>query len=299
MRVAIAGSGDLTRYFCEEFIRAGHQVTVLTRSIKPHLQVDGVTQKVTNFISVPSILSALGVSTVLISTILDYTTAFTDVHVALLEAVKQSPHCKRFIPAEYGGNLKDHPDQPMFDFAIKEPVRKILREQHDVEWTLICCGWLMDYLVPPTNRYMKDIGPTFPVDLKSQRIIIPGTGNEKIDLTAVSDVAKAVAALLNAPSWEPYTYISGDHTTWREVSKHFPSLPVQYISLAQLVKTISTATDEETRVIAEYQLFTPSGAGGFEPERVEKHRTRFFSGQHFRSVTEFLDEARRNPETIL
>lgn len=299
MHVAIAGSGALTRYFSEEFVRAGHTVTILTRTIKPHLQMFGVTQEVTDFTSVSSILSALGASSVLVSTILDYTPKFTDVHKALLEAANQSPHCKRFIPPEYGGNLAEIPDQPIFDFGIKEPVRKLLREQNELEWTLICCGWLMDYLAPPKNRYHGDIFPIFPIDVTNKRILIPGTGKEKVEMTAARDLAKAVAKLLDAPKWEPYTYVSGDHTSWNEVAKRFPDFELERVSLAQLVKTIATEKDEHKRIAAEYQLFVPSGAGDFDPGKVQEHREKFFKSLHFRSVAEFIDEAERNPETIL
>lgn len=303
MRIAIAGSGDLTRYFCEEFTLAGHTITILARSEKPYLNLPGVTQKITDYSSIDSIKNAIGNSEVLVSTILDYTMTFFDVHKTLIEACKLSPSCKRFIPAEYGGNIEDYPDQPGFYFDNHEPIRQILREQNDLEWTLISTGWLIDYVIPTSNRYMKDIGPAFPINLADKQIIIPGRGNEPVNVIATRDMAKAVAVLLSASAWEPYTYISGEQTNWQNVAaavqEHYGEFNVEYKTLTQLVNEIVGAKDEMTRFVAEYQLFSISGAGSFDQEKVLAHREKYFKGIHFRTVAEVLKQAAKYPAVVV
>lgn len=80
-------------------------------------------------------------------------------------------------------------------------------------------GWLVDYVVPSKNRYPSDAGPAFPIDLRANQIIIPGIGNDPVDVTSARDLAVVLAMLANAPSWEPYVYISGEKSTWNDLAK--------------------------------------------------------------------------------
>ncbi|KAL6230337.1 hypothetical protein BDW75DRAFT_74537 [Aspergillus navahoensis] len=260
MAIAIAGSGDLTRYIVRELLRANHQVVLLTRAQKPHFNLAGVTQEIVDFASTPSILSALNSSkaTTLISTILTYdTTSFINIHRNLIAAAQQSTHIKRFIPSEYGVNVEDYPDQPAFYWETREPIRKLLRGQSELEWTVLCCGWLADYILPAQRRYLKDIGDSFPVNLADGRMVIPGTGREAVDFTAAGDLARGIAALVNAPSgtWERYIYLSGEQTTLQnlgeQVRKKYPDVKfdVQHLSLRELVNVVRDTKDEGESVV--------------------------------------------------
>ncbi|KAM0332255.1 hypothetical protein ACHAQA_002531 [Verticillium albo-atrum] len=303
MRVAIAGSGDFARYLSEELVAEGINVTILTRSIKPQFENrPGITQYVSDY-SVASIVEGLQDSTVLISSILDYGPTFIDVHMSLIDACKQSPSCKRFIPAEYGGNLEQFPDQPGFYYRVHEPVRKALREQTELEWTLVAVGWLIDYILPSRHRYLKDAGPAFPIDHIAKKILIPGTGDEPLDVTSARDAAKAVAKLVQAPKWEHHTYISGEKTTWNDVAAlvgpKYPDLALERRSLFQLVEDIRTSQDEMSVIIAEYQLFSVSQAGSLDPVKVAAHREAYFPGVKFRSAKELMEDAEKHPDAIV
>lgn len=302
MRVAIAGSGDVARYFCEEFPKHGHEVVILTRSHKPHLDGPGVVQHVTDY-SVQSLTARISDCEALISTILDYSMAYVDVHLALIEACKRSPKCKRFIPSEFGGNLEEYPDLPAFYYRTREPIRKVLRDQHELEWTLVSVGWFIDYVVPAKNRYLKDIGEAFPIDLSAGKIIIPGTGNEPVDITWARDAAKGMGALLNAPTWETYTYMSGQKTCWNDVAeiikRRHPDFSLQHKSLAQLIETLRTSQDEDAQLIAEYQIFSASHASSFVPAKVKAQQETYFQGVHFRALREGLDEVDADSSTVV
>ncbi|PNH41515.1 hypothetical protein VD0004_g5627 [Verticillium dahliae] len=303
MRVAIAGSGDFARYLSEELVAGGFQVTVLTRSVKPHFENrPGVTQFVTDY-SVASIVEGIQDSTVLISAILDYGATFVDVHLRLIDACKQSLACKRFIPAEYGGNLEKFPDQPGFYYRVHEPVRKALREQTELEWTLIAVGWFVDYIIPSHSRYVKDAGDAFPINLTDGKILIPGTGDEPLDVTSARDAARAITMLVRARKWEHHTNISGEKTTWNTVAalvrSKYPDLTVEYRSLYQLIENIVSSKDDFTTIIAEYQIFSVSQAGSLDPAKVAAHRDAYFQGVKFRSVQEMLEDAEKHPESII
>ncbi|KAM0286995.1 hypothetical protein ACHAQH_000680 [Verticillium albo-atrum] len=303
MHVAIAGSGDFARYLSEELVAEGIDVTILTRSVKPQFENrPGITQFVTDY-TVASIVEGLQDSTVLISSILDYGSTFIDVNLRLIDACKKSPTCKRFVPAEYGGNLEKFPDQPGFYYRLHEPVRKALREQTELEWTLIAVGWFIDYIVPSRNRYLKDAGEAFPIDLASGKILIPGTGDELLDVTSARDAARAIAKLMRAPKWEKHIYISGEKTTWNIVASmmrpEYPHMSLKHRSLYQLIEDIRASKDEVEAIIAEYQIFSVSQAGSLDPVKVAAHRDAYFPGIKFRSAKEVLEDAKKHPDTIV
>jgi len=157
-------------------------------------------------------------------------------------------------------------------YQTKEPIRKILREQIELEWTLDSVGWLVDYVVPQNNRYLTDIGETFPIDLSSKTIIIPGTGNDLFDVTAARDLAKALVLLVKAPSWEQYTYISGEQTCFNDLARLVQQRclgmsDIQHTGLGQTLETIQSSTDEEVVLLAHYKIVAPLGGGSFDPSK--------------------------------
>ncbi|KAH0430625.1 hypothetical protein CcaCcLH18_07660 [Colletotrichum camelliae] len=306
MRVAVAGLGAVTRYFAEELPAMGIDLVILTRSLKPDLEnIKGVRQFVTDYSSVPSILEGIEGSVALVSYILDYSPAFIDVHARLIEAATRSETCKRFIPAEYGGNLEAFPDQPMFYSRRQGPVRKILEGQTELEWTLLSPGWFADYIVPRRNRMLSDGGDAFPVNVTAKSMLIPGTGNEPVDLTPVRDIVRAVGKLLRAPRWERYTYFSGTKTTWNEIAalmrEKYPQMSVKHRSLAELIEDVVASPDPESekRLVAEYGIFSASHAGCLPADKVAAHREKYFSGVKFRTPRELLAEVEKDPEVIV
>ncbi|KAF7552840.1 hypothetical protein G7Z17_g4010 [Cylindrodendrum hubeiense] len=302
MRVVIAGSGDLTRYICEEFAKTAHQLTILTRKHKPQFERPGVTQFITDY-TLESLNKGLGDGEVLISTISDCTQSFVDVHSTLLKACQQSSTCKRFIPSEFAGDIESIPDQPAFYYRTREPLRKALREQSDIKWTLVCVGWLIDYVVPAKNRYLKDIGDACPVNLTDGRIVIPGTGKEPVDATWVRDVAKALASLIEAPTWEPYTFISGERTCWNDIveviKQRYPDLPTSRKSLYDLIEILQTSKDEDLILEVDQQIYSLSYASSLPQDKVQAQRQKYFPGIHFRTLQEGLAQFDGDANLIL
>ncbi|KAL4786955.1 hypothetical protein BJX76DRAFT_354569 [Aspergillus varians] len=302
MSIAIAGSGDLTRYLTEELLAANLPVVLLTRSKKPHFNLPNVTQEVVDYTSVPSLVSALNThnAIALISTILTYDVEeFISVHRNLIAAASESTQCKRFIPSEYGVNIEEYPDQPGFYYDTREPIRELLRGQTGLEWTLVCCGWVVDYILPGKNRYMKDIGDAVPGNLEERRMVIPGIGKEKVDFISARDLAKGLVGLVRAVpgSWEEYAYLSGEQASCdelvRRVTKPYTGVEfeVQYLSLRELVCAVRDAEGEFERIEAEYKLVIPSAAAALDPAKVERHRGMYFWKIRFRTVQEVLDAA--------
>ena len=305
MRVAIAGYGDLTRYICVEFIKAGHVLVILTRNHKPQLEKQGVAQAITDY-TLPSLRIPLADCEVLISTISDISSAYTDVHRNLILACQESPQCKRFIPAEFAANVESYPDEPGFYYASHEPIREMLRGQTDVEWTLVCIGWLADYFVPAKNRHIKDIGEFHPMNWVDAKIVIPGAGNEPVDFTWARDVARGLASLVKAPpgSWESYTFMSGERSCWNDIAKlikqkYHPDIPIEHRSLHTVAEMIKKAEDENTLILADYYLLSISQACANPPDKVQAHRKKYFPGVSFQTLQDGLSQYDKCPNSIL
>ncbi|KAI0540451.1 hypothetical protein GGR58DRAFT_130296 [Xylaria digitata] len=305
MRVAIAGYGDLTQYICEEFVKAGHVLVILTRNHKPQLEDRGITQAIIDY-TLSSLRTPLSDCEVLISTISDFSSAYTDVHRTLILACQESPKCKRFIPAEFAANIEAYPDEPGFYHAPHEPVRELLRNQTDIEWTLVCIGWLTDYFVPTKNRHIKDIGEFHPINWVDEKIVIPGTGNEPVDFTWARDVARGLASLVEAPpgSWEPYTFMSGERSCWNDTTKlikqnYHLDTPTKHISLHSISEMIKTAKDENTLILSDYYLLSISQACANPLDKVLAHREKYFQGVRFRNLQDGLSQIDEFPDLIL
>lgn len=311
MRVAVAGYGDLTRYICEEFIKAGHVLVILTRAHKPQLENrEDITQVVTDY-TLSSLRAPLADCDVLISTISDITSSYTDVHRTLVSACQESPKCKRFIPSEFVGDIETYPDQAAHYYASREPIRELLRSQTNVEWTLTGQGWFTDYFVPAKNRHLKNIGDHHPFDWSKNdgdKIIIPGTGNEPLDFTWARDTVRALASLINAPpgSWEPYIFMSGERSCWDDTVKMTQrkfrpnsSSEIQHLSLRTVVEIIKSAKDEDTLLLADHYLLPFSQALALPSDKVRAHREKYFPDVRFRTLQEGFDQLDRDPELIL
>lgn len=310
MRVAVAGYGDLTRYICEEFIKAGHVLVVLTRNHKPQLEDrKNITQVITDY-TLSSLRAPLADCDVLISTISDMTSTYIDIHRTLVLACQESSKCKRFIPSEFVANIETYPDQPGHYYASREPIRELLRSQTNLEWTLVCPGWFTDYFVPGKNRHLKDIGDYHPIIWSNdddKMIIIPGTGNEPIDFIWVRDVVSALASLINAPpgSWDPYTFMSGERSCWNDMVKRFQrkfrpnsSSKIQHLSLRNIIEIIKSAKDEETLILADFYLLPLSQSCAMPADKVRAHREKYFPDVRFRTLQEGFDQLDREPDLI-
>jgi hypothetical protein len=128
--------------------------------------------------------------------------SYLDLHKGWLEACIRSKSCKRLIPSEWAGNIDDYPLQPDFYATTREPFREILRKtDSSIEWTLVNCGWLMDYFLPEHLNPMPPEPEVFPVDPDKLSVSIRGTGEELQSWTWTTDLANAVVELMAATSW--------------------------------------------------------------------------------------------------
>lgn len=308
MRIAIAGAGSFAKHFADELPKAGHDVVILTRSHKAEFDTKPgvVAQRITDYASVEQLTEQLSDCDALVSTVYEMSQAYADVHLALIEACKRSPKCKRFIPSEFGGNSEDNPEQSDSVYQYNLAVKDALRAQDELEWSVISIGWVADYLVPQVNRYHRDIGPLFALDLHTKKMTIPGTGNEKFAITSARDVATAVTQLLaSTRKWRPFTYIQGEETTWLQIadtmrtSGNMPDLKVEFVSVDDLTATLERQESMESVLVAEFQLYVPTGKLQFVQKKVQRDRAEFFPSVHLRSVKELVESVQANPSLLV
>jgi swainsonine biosynthesis oxidoreductase SwnR len=302
MKVAIAGSGNVATYLLAELAAYGHDVIMITRKVKAHIKWP---QRESDY-TLESLLSVLGDREALISTAFDYSNMprTTELQLKMLEAVQKSATCKTFIPSEWTLNAEDYPEQPMLQAEHSATLHEALQSSpQDVRWTIICNSWFADYVLPPSQRQLSDIGEAWPMDHATKTFTILGPGTQVFDVVSVRDTAKAVAALLDSTeSWEQYTYVSGQQLSWNDlfdiVHKRDSGWKAVNKPLADTVKLLFN-NDPFKKFVGYFELLTYSGASLLPKARVERDRKKHFRSIKFRTVEEILDAAMAGPGEIV
>ncbi|KAK7212662.1 hypothetical protein V2G26_019840 [Clonostachys chloroleuca] len=302
MIIAIAGFGDLTRYVLEEFPIAGHQVVILTRSLKPLLHHPAVCQRVTDY-SDESLDEALADCEALISTIVDLSQSYVDVHLKLLSACQRSKQCKKFIPSEFTGNARDFPDQPAYFRHFNATVREALRRQNEVQWTIVCVGFFADYIVPAQNRYIRDMREGSLINYNVKEILVPNSLTDTIDMTSARDVIRGLAALVRAPEWDQFTFMSGEKTSWENIAKlihrRHPDFVARVKTLNQIIDLLAPGNSDDDILFAQLLLYSASGAATCPEQAVSQQRKKLFGTVTFRSLEDLLSAVEQDPQIIV
>ncbi|TRM66250.1 hypothetical protein BD626DRAFT_487180 [Schizophyllum amplum] len=303
--VAIAGAGDVAKFLVEELEHANaFNIIVLTRGERPWFsERPSVTVRLTDYTtdSVRAILDDTN-AVIFFSFIHDNSSFYVTAHEAFLAACRASRSCKRFVPSECGGDLDAHPDKPRFYISTHGAVREVLRTQDEVEWTSLNGGWFMDYVLPPEMSHMKCIVPVWPLDLKTGHVVVPGTGEEPIGLTAARDLARAAVKLVDAPKWDPITYVCGENTTWNKLIQDVERFYKRKFEVSYLpIDEIKTALEVHKNDDDPSQLWKAfmdewnyTGASALPWPKVEAQRRTLFPDVQFRTVRQLLEDAHAN-----
>lgn len=304
MKVAVAGTGNVAQYLIEEIPRHGHELVVLTRKQKPGRDY---VQRETDYslTSLVSILDDAGVEA-LVSTIADFENppVATKIHFDMLEACKRSKRCKSYIPSEWTCDVLNYPEQPMFLAEANTKLHDALKATEGVRWTIFANSWFADYVVPPSQRHLREIGALWPMDHANKVFTIYGPGDQLFSVCSVRDAAKAIATLLGTSEpWEPYTFVAGDHITlnglFAIMKRTDPSWTSKNKSLAETLKPIIENTSPEAVLLSYFELLIYSGASNLPQAEVLRQRTKYFPGLHFRTVEELLSLAGAQPDSIV
>lgn len=299
MKIAIAGAGDVAAYFIEEFSQSPHETVVLSRSLERNSSMSNIEIRTTDY-TVDNLKHNIQDCDAIVSTLAGPNEAYVASHLAILEACIQSPRCKRFIPSGWTINMEDFPDQPLYLSTSRNAVLKALRAQSEVKWSFMCNYWFMDYILPASNRLLKDIGNEWIMNYTTNVFDLYGNGLQEITLTSARDTAQATLALLQAHDipWSDFTHLSGQTLTPRELfallKRHDPSWSLRNITLTDVLRDIIDTNAVESGVSGVLRLVGFTNCGKSPSERTLQWNTGILAGVHGRDVETFLADGRTN-----
>lgn len=270
--VAVAGGGggiglDIVRAILNT---KKHEVTVLSRSIQPHLASQGVDSRIVDYGSVEQLTESLrGVHTV-ISCISPHGNDSAAAELALLEASKKAG-ATRFVPSEWNSACNDTVDLYNGKVIVWKAV-----QSSGLEYTRFINGLWMNVWGPGCIRDEEAaLGaygsrPPFAIDLKAGTAIIPGDGSQQVVVTRTQDVGQFVAAALDLAEWKPESRIVGDKLSLNEVVQLAKTvcgkdLRITYMSVENLEGLLQGKLDEGERFYYQLLLGIATGRVDFEP----------------------------------
>lgn len=255
--IIIAGPGGLAKHFLDILLpNPAFKITVLTRTAKPDLEARGASVSVVDYASVPSLTAALRAASA--DTVLSFLVNFEDPEgqaLAQRNLVRASVDAgvRRFVPAEYANNVRDYPE-PASGEKDKQAFRDFVRAEaarSGLEYTLVCCGLISDFLLPLARRAKKHF-PEFPgpVDTEKGVVLVLGEPGQRISCTAADDVARAMVRVLTVPlgAWDEYTWITGDSVTYAGLADSLERVTGDkvervYLPLPELEKQLGEAVE--------------------------------------------------------
>ncbi|KAF7586359.1 hypothetical protein BBP40_009025 [Aspergillus hancockii] len=304
MKIAIAGVGDVGIYFIEEFCRSEHDVVLITSKPKPLLKPLDIKQHVTDY-SVESLTPILRDCDAVVSTFAGPDDKYISSHLAILEACRHSPRCKRFLPSAWTTNMEDFGDQPIMFARSRDTVWKALRSQHEIKWTMVCNGWFMDYVLPASQRYLRDVSYAWVMDYQNKVFELYADGLQKVTLTSARDVARAALSILehDGVEWSEFTHLGGETMTYldlyRLIKRRDPAWQVRRLPFAEVIQRITSGKLVGEGIELEYfRLMGFTNCNQVPADRALTWGTGMLEGLRARGVEEFLDEARRDERVV-
>ncbi|RSL72557.1 hypothetical protein CEP53_001051 [Fusarium sp. AF-6] len=197
------GTGSIGRAIVEALVEQGEFKVISNAELEERL---GARVIATDYETVDALVSILEENKV--DTVISALGGLAppDAEKALINAAEASSVTRRFIPSVFG--VKYRPDQSWFPAAQAKLAAMAELEGTNLEWTIVCNGFFLDYWgMPKVKSYL---GPmTLFIDPASKEAAIPGSGDTPVVFTYSQDVAKFTAALLTLDKWEKESYVIG------------------------------------------------------------------------------------------
>ncbi|KAI3328008.1 NAD(P)-binding protein [Xylariaceae sp. AK1471] len=187
--VALAGAtGNLGPAILEQLLKAGFQVTVLTRQSSTHSFPKSVTVKSVDYDSVESLVGALEGQDAVVST-LGAMALSKQLH--LVEAAVKA-NVKRFIPSEFGSDTKHPKTSKLPVFADKITVQEALTKEAangSITYTTVHTGPFFDW----------GLRAGLLLNLGEKSIVLYDGGERLFSTTTLESIGKAVVGILKKP----------------------------------------------------------------------------------------------------
>ncbi|KAI4250908.1 MAG: hypothetical protein LQ352_005184 [Teloschistes flavicans] len=290
--IALAAVGCMGKYVCEELLKDDRfDVVVISRSKGEWFTSRNIPVHESDY-SLRSVLALLDSTraTALISFLNVNDDRYISIHTAFIGACLASETCKRLMPSEYCGNIEEFPDRPRYYGTTREPIRKVLRGMQGLEWTLLQCGWFMDYFLKPEKSHMRPVPDEFPIDLDKWTARIRGTGDELQSWTIGREVGKAAVELCAAKEWW------GTFNEAVKIMEDFYGRPIEktYTPEEEIRAYVEANLDNMQEYAVQAVMcdeFSIDGATACPKEKTLEQREKFFMDLHFSSIKEVLQKA--------
>ncbi|KAI2471088.1 NAD(P)-binding protein, partial [Annulohypoxylon bovei var. microspora] len=184
--VALAGAkGNLGEIVLEQLLKAGFQVTVLTREGSTHTFPSNVTVKIVDYTSQDSLVKALQGQDAVVATL---ASSALDAQLPLIDAAVKAG-VKRFIPSDFGSDTYHPKVATLPSYKIKVDVQNAVKKaaESGLTWTGVANGPFLDW----------GITFEFLAKPKSKEIEYPDGGDQKYSVSNLETVGKAVVGILN------------------------------------------------------------------------------------------------------
>ncbi|KAI0165283.1 NAD(P)-binding protein [Hypoxylon sp. FL1284] len=209
-KVALAGAGgNIGAPVLERLLKAGFQVTVLTRQGSSSTFPAAVTVKPVDYDSVDSLNTALQGQDAVVVTLTS--TALDKQHNLIDASVKAG--VKRFIPSEFGSDTFNEKLRALPGYKVKIDVTKALEKaakESGLTWTAIINGPFLDW----------GISANFLLNTKDRTVEYPDGGNSLFSVTNLDDVGRAVVGVLKNPEQtkDRPVYVQSTAVTQRQLA---------------------------------------------------------------------------------
>ncbi|KAI1763523.1 NAD(P)-binding protein [Hypoxylon sp. FL1150] len=244
-KVALAGAkGNVGEPILEQLLKAGFQVTVLTRPDSSSTFPSNVTVKHVDYDSVDSLTAALQGQDALVVTITH--TALGKQH-NLIEAASKAG-VKRFLPSEFGSDSFNEKLIKLPGFKAKHDVHEALRKaarETGLTWTSVVNGPFLDW----------GISVGFLVNAKEKTIEYPDGGIHQFSATTLESIAKAIVAVLQNPEQTRNrpVYIQDVAITQKQLG----DLVKKYVGADGWTETVSSIDESIQKVLEEVKKEQP------------------------------------------
>ncbi|KAI0178414.1 hypothetical protein BJ166DRAFT_620285 [Pestalotiopsis sp. NC0098] len=245
-KVALAGAtGNLGPSILDQLLKAGFEVTVLTRQGSTHKFPDNVHVERVDYDSLESVTEALKGQDAFISTLADVALS----KQLLLVQAAADAGVKRFLPSEFGSDASHPKTSQLPIYKDKLAVHSALEKEAAagrLTYTLVITGAFFDW----------GLSVGWIADARNRSITMYDGGERMFSTTTLSDVGRAVAGVLKHP----------DETKNRAVYVHSAALTLKRLSeLGQ--QATGTAWDENMVSIDEQlaQAWAEFNSGSSDP----------------------------------
>jgi len=274
VKVALAGTGKLGSDIAKTISQQKkHEVVVLSRKPRPDFTALGIQVSIVDYDKYETLVTALqGVHTVISIAYAPDQKVFVETQLALLKAAKEVG-VKRFAPSEFA--YSEAADSVIGVYHPKIEIWKAVKES-GLQYTGFRPGLFLNFLAhgspkPDVTEKLFQASHSYPwvLNLAEGKADIPGTGEEKLNLTTTDDIAGFVAASLDT-EWTEESGMAGSIVTWNEMVQIAEKITgkkieVKYHSIEELERQKETEEDPLKRLLLDFHVALGKGLAYIEP----------------------------------